>query len=210
MRYALLVLLALITPAFGQTNVLMNYRDSTGNVTQATANTPFPITGQTNDTTYSSGDVNIANTGAGDVLCIAGSATKTVYVKRFRVSGTATSAIITTASVIKRSALGSGGTPVTETLVPNDSANPASTATVTGYTVSPTSGAAVGTMRTRKVAVGVQGATATSSESLFDFADYYDQPLVLRGVAQNACINTGAAGSGGSWAVDVEWTEETP
>lgn len=182
--------------------------DATGKYVPNSITNPPVINGNTAIPSYATADVNIANTGAGDIFCIAGSATKTVYVKRIRVSATATSAIVVNVSLIKRSTLDTGGTPVTETLVPLDSTNAAATATATGYTVSPTAGTAVGAVRARKIAIGVQGNTATTSEALFDFANYYDQPLILRGTAQNVCVNVGAAGTGASWAVDAEGTEE--
>jgi hypothetical protein len=169
---------------------------------------PLTITGDTNTPTYAAANQSIANTGAGDLFCIAGSGTKTIYIKRLRVSATATSAIVVAVSLIKRSTLDTGGTSANETEVPLDSTNAAPTATVVSYTVSPTAGTAVGAVRSRKIAVGVQGNTATTSEALFDFANYFDQPLVLRGTTQNACVNGTAAGSGGSWAIDAEWTEQ--
>lgn len=206
--WVLSLLLSLpLSAAHGQQAVLPYYTSGPSHVA-VTPGSPMPVTGATNVPSYAAGNVGIANTGAGDILCIAGSATKTIYVKRIRVSGIATAAIVVDTSVIKRSTLGTGGTSATETAVPLDSNNAAATATVKSYSVSPTAGTAVGTVRARHQAIGVQGNTATTAESLFDFAEYYDQPLTLRGAAQNACINVGAAGAGGSWAADVEWTEQ--
>lgn len=206
--WALCALLSLpFTAAYGQQAVLPYYTSGASHVA-VTPGSPMPVTGVTNVPSYAAGNVGIANTGAGDILCIAGSASKTIYVKRVRVSGIATAAIVVDTSVIKRSTLGTGGTSTTETAVPLDSSNAVATATVKSYSVSPTAGTAVGTVRARHQALGVQGNTANTTESLFDFANYYDQPLTLRGTTQNLCVNVGAAGAGGSWATDVEWTEQ--
>lgn len=213
MNRILLILIAILfcSPAFSQNQgAPVSVQCVTGGSppnTNCNPSQPFIISGTTNIPTYSAADAGIANTGAGDILCISGSATKTVYVKRFRASAVATSAIVVDTSIIKRSSAATGGTPVAETATPHDSRNAAATAVVTGYTVSPTPGTAVGATRARHLAIGVQGNTSQSDESLFDFFGHYDQPIVLRGTSQFACLNVGAAGSGGSWAADVEWTE---
>lgn len=169
---------------------------------------PFPVTGESTIPTYSASNGDIANTGAGDIYTITGSDTKTVKVKGVRISATATSAAVVNASIILRSSAASGGTSSTLTVVKHDQDNPAATAVVRSYTVSPTPGTAIGTIRSRKVAVGTQGNSATISEALFQFSVYWDQPIVLRGSGQSLCVNVSAAGSGASWCVDHEHTEE--
>ena len=175
-------------------------------VTPALAQVP-QVSIATNIPTYGAGDVNIANIGAGDIFCIYGSATKTIAISRVHITATATSAIVVNEAVIKRSSVASGGTPVAETAVPLDSNNIAATATVTGYTVSPTPGTTVGTVVAHKLAIGVQGNTAAASEAAHDFGYLSDQPIILHGVAQGLCVNSSAAGAGASWAVNIRWTE---
>ncbi len=162
----------------------------------------------TNIPSYAAGSTAVANTGAGNLLCIYGSATKTIYVNVAHATAIATAAIEVPVSIIKYSTAPSGGTGSALTNVPLDSNNAAATATVTAYTVSPTPGTAVGTVGAHIVAVGVQGNTASNTEALWEYGIRADQALVLRGTTQGACINVGAAGAGGSWAVYFKWTEQ--
>ncbi len=189
----LALLLLLLAPAGAQAQTF-------GPVPQVSTTTNIP--------TYAAGDANIANTGAGDILCISGSSTKTIFISEIHTTATATAAITINVSVIKRSSAASGGTPVSETVVPLDSNNAAGTATVTGYTVSPTPGTAVGTVEAHKLAIGVQGNTASFSEADMLWGNMSNQALVLRGTSQFACVNVTAAGAGASFAVHVEWTEQ--
>lgn len=208
-RIVLSLLLLWAGPVLAQQGVKIQVPTGQGNSYQTTApTTPLPITGVTNIPTYAAANASIANTGAGDVFCIQGSSVKTVKVKRFRVSAIANSAIVVDTILYKRSAIDTGGTPLTETAVPLDSLNAAASALVKSYSASPLTGTTVGPIRARHIAAGTQGNTATVTEALYDFASYYDQPLVLRGATQAACVNVGALGTGGNWAIDVEWTEE--
>ena len=203
-----LVLLALLAPgcAWAQQTHLCYGTPPTCTIVSPT--TPLPVTGNSNIPTYGAGSTNIANTGAGDVYCIGGSTTKIVRIKGIRVSATASTAAVVSASVVLRSSADSGGTSSALTVVKSDQNNPDATATVTAYSVSPTPGTAIGTIRVRKIAVGTQGNSATISESLFQFTPYWDQPIVLRGTSQFACVNVSAAGTGASWAIDHEHTEQ--
>lgn len=162
----------------------------------------------TNIPSYAAADAAIANTGAGNILCLYGSATKTIYINVIHATASATSATEANASVIKYSTAQSGGTPVAETVVPLDSSNAAGTAVATAYSVSPTPGTAVGTVGVHKIAIGVQGNTANTTEALWEYGIRSDQALVLRGTSQGACINVSAAGSGGVWAAYMKWTEQ--
>jgi hypothetical protein len=167
-------------------------------------NTPFPITGVNNVPTYS-GSIAFANSGVGDLYCVYGSATKTVKVKGIRVSGVNGSTSTTSMAVIKRSTLGSGGGLTAITVTPSDSLNPASTASAIYFTSAPTPGTTVGNIRNRYITLPV-ATSGPVSEGLFQFSVYYDQPVVLRGIAEGVCVN--AASAGASWAIDAEWTEE--
>lgn len=158
--------------------------------------------------TYAAAIVNQANSSAGDLMCVSGSATKTVWVKKFRVSAVASAAVVADISVVKRSTADTGGTPTSLTLVPLDSAEAAATAAVTTYATAPTAGTLVGAIRAQALPV----ATSTSPNlapvpTLFDFATYHDQPVVLHGTAENVCLLVSAT-AGGQWHLDVEWTEQ--
>jgi hypothetical protein len=207
MRYALLVLLALTTPAFAQTAVLPHFRDTDLSAPEISPTAPFPMTGNTNIPTYSGG-AQIANTGAGDILCIRGSATKTVRVKAVRISAIASAAIAVDVLLYRRSSAASGGTAVAAALTPSDSLNAAATATLTTYTVSPTPGTTVGVVRAAKLAVGTTGNSNTIGDEIFHFTGYWDQPQVLRGTSQFLCVNVSALGTGASINVGTELTEQ--
>lgn len=169
---------------------------------------PLPVTGNNTVASYSAAIVALANTGAGNLYCITGSATKTVKIKGIRVSAVATAAIVGDVSIVLRSAANTGGTSTAPTVVKMDQTNAAPTATVAAYTVAPTPGAAIGTIRSRKMAVSTAGNAATSSEGLFQFSVYWDQPLTLRGTSELACVVVSAFGAGASFDVDHEHTEE--
>lgn len=182
--------------------------DGAGQTFAVSTKNPMPVSGNTNVPTYSASNENIQNTGAGDVYIINGSDTKIIRIKGIRVSATANSAAVVTVSLVIRSSAASGGTSSQLTVVRSDQLNPAPTAVVRSYSVSPTPGSAIGAVRSRKIAVGTQGNSATISESLFQFSPYWDQPITLRGASQSLCVNVSAAGAGASWAIDHEHTEE--
>jgi len=166
------------------------------------------ITGNNTVPSYSSAIVNQAFTVAGDIYCIIGSATKTVKIKGIRVSATATAAIVGDVSIILRSTLDTGGGLASVPVVKMDQNNPAPSATVNSFTSAPTPGTSLGTVRARKLAGSTQGNSASMSEGLFQFSVYWDQPIVLRGTTQAACVNVSAFGGGAVFDIDHEHTEE--
>lgn len=149
-----------------------------------------------------------AGTANQDVWRMSGSATKTIYIKKIRVAATATAVQGNRIALIKRSAANTGGTAVNNTLVPYDSTDVAATASVVHYTAAPTSGAAVGQVRTASYLIP----TATSiynSEMIFEFVENEGNPLVLRGTAEGLGIVFGVApGAGNLISISVEWDEE--
>jgi hypothetical protein len=172
-------------------------------------NTPLPVTGSSNVSTYSA-SAAFSNTtvGSGDLYCIYGSATKTVKVKGARITGVASGASTTASlSLVRRSTADTGGTPTVLTNVSSDSNNPAGTATVTQYGGAnlPTAGTTVGNVRSRYISLPLPTVVGVS-EGLFQFTPYWDQPQVLRGVNQGLCVNASANST--SWAIDMEWSEE--
>lgn len=168
---------------------------------------PLVVTGNSNIPTYSAA-ATFNNSAAGDLYCVAGSATKVVKIKGVRVSAVATSAIVVDVSLILRSSASTGGGAASVALVAMDQLNAAATGSVTRFTSAPTPGTAIGAIRSRKIAASTQGNSATTSEGLFQFSVYWDQPVTLRGTSQFLCVNTTAVGGGGSWDIDHEQTEE--
>jgi hypothetical protein len=143
-----------------------------------------------------------------DIFRISGSATKTIYIKKIRISATANATQGNNLAIIKRSAVNTGGTSVASTLIPLDSNSVASTASALHYTAAPTSGTAVGPVRATKFLIP----TTTSlynPEVVFEFNENAGNLLVLNGTAQGLGIilNT-APGAGNNFLINIEWDEE--
>ena len=144
---------------------------------------------------------------------IIGSATKTVRIKRISVSGMTLTAVgYFTINVEKLSTASTAGTSTTLTATPLDSANNAATAVVKAYTVAPTKGALVGTIRSFRTLwqATVAAAAGTTDKYDFSFGDVSGSGgVVLRGVAQELALTFPVVlASAGTLAVDIEWTEE--
>jgi hypothetical protein len=123
-------------------------------------------------------------TGAGDLFCVYGSATRLVKIKAIRVSGVKTTAEAPLFHVIKRSTAATGGTSTAPTATPLDTTQTltAATATVAAY---------------------------TALDFLWVPPNLYSD-VRLRGVAQGVCLNAPAAFTtdGPTLAVEVTWTEQ--
>jgi hypothetical protein len=164
--------------------------------------------------TYSASATNfVPAASATDVFTITGSATKTIKIIDFGFSSTTTagSGIALGISFIKRSTANTGGTSVVATNVPYDSNNAAATAVVRHYTANPTLGTSVGTVRTRRIIVPAAGSngSGTAGGSEEEFGSRPGQPIILRGVTQQFCINlNGTSITGPVSAAFVEWIEE--
>lgn len=143
-----------------------------------------------------------------DLFTISGSASKIIRVTRLALTASQTTAAQRDVLLIKRSAANTGGTSSTATGVAMDSTNSAATAVVRAYTANPTAlGAAVGTIRSRKVFIA--GTAANSDEMIQDFGIRGTQAVVLRSAAESLCVNlNGVTSNGNSFDLSVEWTEE--
>jgi hypothetical protein len=148
-----------------------------------------------------------------DIFTIQGSASKLVTVTEMSCSGTvATAAASPDLSFIKRSTANLTGTSTSPTGVPNDSNSAAATAVVKAYTVNPgTLGTAVGTIRSAKLPLPlVTGGTMSILRVQFGDSPF-EQPVILRGVAQTLAIGGGGVALGGANQVsldcNVTWTE---
>ena len=159
-------------------------------------------------TTYSAAIVGLVPAAScTDFYTIKGSASKTVRVTRLEVSGNATGAAAADLQLIVRSTADTGGTSTTPTAVPHDSASAAATAVVNAYTANPTTGTTVGTVRAQKLTL--PAAPGAPVPIIWDFSIRNEQALVLRGVAQQLCLNLNAGTyAGNSFDVSLAWTEE--
>lgn len=145
---------------------------------------------------------------ATDIFTITGSASKTVKITQIQVAATGNNNNVDL-DLIKRSTANTGGTSTSRTAVPHDSTDAAATATVLAYTVNPTLGTPVGTVRATNFAT----ASAISPQAdrvVFDFGASISKPIVLRGTSQVLAVNlNGNTIAAPAVDISVEWTEET-
>lgn len=147
-------------------------------------------------------------TAATDIFTISGSATKTIRIVRVEFSLIST-AVMVDLQFIKRSSADTAGTTVTTNLTtsPHDSNNAAATAAFAAYTANPTLGAIVGALCTTKYLA--QAATVVPTVFVKEFGTRPSQQPVLRGTAQQFCINLGGAALASQSAdIAIEFTEE--
>ena len=159
---------------------------------------------------------------ATDLICISGSATKTIRLQRIRLSGTAGTLISVPVTVLRRASLDSGGTAASTTANPANtiqSMDPtsypvsAATATVISYTANPTINDTSPTY-IDSASITLTG-TATSTvivPATFDFGVYIEDLIAaptLRGTAQQICVNLNSTSiSTGLINGTIVWTEE--
>jgi hypothetical protein len=147
---------------------------------------------------------------AGDIAVLPGSASTTIRVTRVEVSiSTSGTSAIEAVQLVKRSAADTGGTSAAMTAVPHDSAFAAASAAPLSYTVAPSLGAAVGAIRGVQFNDSSNTALPGANTWLWTFGgDRPSSTIVLRGVAQELCINLGGAVATQTAVVSFEWTEE--
>lgn len=145
---------------------------------------------------------------------IEGSASKTITVKRIRVSGLSLTAVAYLAiNVTKFSTAAAGGTATSAPMVPLDSNSAAATAAfVKYYTAVPTAGTIVGAVASwRSLAQATVAAAAGNTwDHVFEFGDMPETYGVrLRGTTQGLGLTWPVApASTVTLAADIEWTEE--
>lgn len=151
---------------------------------------------------------------ATDVACITGSATKTIRVQRVRVSGTAGTLVTLPVLLTKHSVANTGGTAASTTALPTpsslDSTNSAATATTTAYVANPTINASATQVDAIVTSFNTTSALVNGTSAEFDYSGQrYAQAPVLRGVAQQLCVNLGGISvSSGLLAIAFYWTEQ--
>lgn len=169
---------------------------------------PMPTAANINSRMYGAATTTFSRATAGDLLCITGSASKTVKVKQFAVGAVSNSMTSTDLSIILRSTLDTGGTPTTLTNTAFNSTNAASASVVTVYATAPTAGTTIGTVDAHKyTAVVTNTDKLRATTDMFNFGAVYDQQLTLNGATQAACLAVSAV-SNGSWNASVRWSEE--
>lgn len=148
---------------------------------------------------------------ATDIACITGSATKVVRVQQVKVNGTGT-AITIPIVLLKRASADTGGTAATGGALPVpyalDSNNVAASATTIAYTANPTLvDATPGVIDIQWLPLAAT-TTSTAGNTTFTYWDRnYMQAVILRGIAQQLCVNLNATSPTASLAVSFKWTE---
>lgn len=163
--------------------------------------------------TYHAVGVAIAvGTAPTDVSCITGSATKVIRLKKVRLSGTAGTAINISVYLTKHVAANTGGTAATGTALPTaypmDSTNPTVSATLTAYTANPTIADAASTVINSATLFLPVTSTATGQNAVvFDWGSggIAVQGPILRGIAQQVCVNLNGVTAPSSGLLNVQW-----
>ena len=211
MKRALVSLLALglgFGPALAQVNTVSQLGLTTGYLAKNTYTAAFI------------GLVPAASTT--DLLCISGSATKTIRLQRIRLSGTAGTLISVPVTVLRRASLDSGGTAASTTANPANtiqSMDPstypvsAATATVISYTANPTINDTSPTyIDSASLTLPTTAAGTVIFPATFDFGVYIEDLIAaptLRGTAQQICVNLNSTSpSSGLINGTIVWTEE--
>ena len=159
---------------------------------------------------------------ATDFFCIggpSGTATKNIHIRRWQVSGVATTLVTTPVLLIRRPTADTG-TAATVTYVSlvhgYNVSNPTNTATVVGYNSTggnPTVVAGVN-YGAREITLPVSGTSAMpSDQQIWRFGtpvDSYEQGLdITKGQTVQYCLNlNGATIAGGALYGEIEWTED--
>ncbi len=169
-------------------------------------------------TTYAATSVALVPVAAGatDFLCIAGSATKTIRLQEIRVAGTATTIVSVPLLLMKHATLDTGSASAVGTQIPVpyalDSANAAASATTRAWiTANPTiTDSTPGIIASANLQLNLPA--AVSSNVLFDWKHRnFDQAPILRGTAQEICLNLNTtAVVAGLLYTSVTWTESSP
>lgn len=170
-------------------------------------------------TTFSAAFVGLVPpASATDTICIAGSATKTIKIVRFELSGTAGTLVTLPVTLLKRVTADTGGTAATTTANPantigkRDVNSGAATATLISYTAVPTiNDTSPVYWRSSSLTLNVTGTTAAPAQVIdfyFHNSDLATQPT-LRGAAEQACLNFNSVSvSLGVLNGSITWTEE--
>lgn len=175
--------------------------------------------------TYSSAFFGLVPVSAGtDVVCITGSASRTVKVQRITIWGTAATAVQTLPlNLVRRASADTGGTAATTTANPgvvtqisrrDPNTSSAATAVLTSYTANPTIVDAAPTyIDSQLLTMPIVTSAVSALPADFNFARDIENllaPPTLYGVAQQICVNINGATitNAAAWNGSIVWTEE--
>lgn len=205
----------LVAPAFAQTNTF-NGGCAGANGINSVPRSGVSCPSDSIAPTYMATSIGLVPaSSATDIACITGNATTIVRLQQIRISGSAGTLVSLPVVITKHASANTGGTAALTTALPVpyklDSQNPAALATTTAYTANPTiADAAPGLIdsgiATFNVTTVAGGAPVTFSWT----TRAYNEAPVLRGVAQQICVNlNGVTVTSGLLAVSFLWTEQT-
>lgn len=154
-----------------------------------------------------------------DLVCIAGSATKTIRVAQIKLSGSAATTLSLPATVLRRAAVNTGGTAASTTANPantvskRDTSSPTHTATLISYTANPTINDTSPTyIDSVQLAISLTTMATVSIPAVFEWRDdqaSLQQQPTLRGIAQQICVNFNSTSlATGLVTGSITWTEE--
>ena len=190
----------------------------------AAAQNTVPQVGVTSDylgrTTYSAVWIGLAPAASTtDLICIAGSSTKTVKVQQIKLSGSAGTTLSLPVTVLRRASLDTAGTAATTTANPantigkRNTNSPTATATLISYTANPTINDTSPTyIDSAQLAISLTTMATVSIPVLFDWAkdiENFLQPPTLTAATQQLCVNFNATSlASGLITGSITWTEE--
>ncbi len=168
--------------------------------------------------TYSAGFIGLVPAAATtDLVCLAGSATKTIKITRIKISGSGT-AISVPVTVLRRTSADTGGTAASTTANPanniskRDTTNPTATAVPIAYTANPTIVDSTPTyIDSQNMGVVATTVGAVNPPTDFDFGEGTSnlrQVPTLRGVAEQICLNLNGTSATALLSGTITWTEE--
>lgn len=154
-----------------------------------------------------------------DLVCIAGSATKTIKLQSITLSGSAGTTLSLPATVLRRAAVNTAGTAASTTANPantvskRDTNSATHSAVLISYTANPTITDTSPTyIDSAQLAISLTTMATVSIPVRFDWAKDNEnllQPPTLRGAAQQICVNfNGTSLASGLITGSITWTEE--
>lgn len=201
------LLLGLIAPAAAQVNTVPQVGVTSAYVPKATYSAVFIGLAPAASTT--------------DLLCIAGSSSKTIRVQSIRMSGSAGTTLSLPVTVLRRASLDTGGTAATTTANPantiskRDTTQAAATATLISYTANPTVNDSSPTyIDSAQLAVSLTTMATVGNIVTFDWSrdntNLLLAPTIRNGqTTQQICVNLNATSlSSGLLTGSITWTEE--
>jgi len=152
-----------------------------------------------------------------DLVCLAGSASKTIRLQNIKMSGSGT-AISIPVTVLKRVTADTAGTAASTTANPantiskRDSANPTAVAVPIAYTANPTINDTSPTyIDSQQFGVVATTVGVISPQIVFDFSkdlENFQQLPAIKGAAEQICVNLNATSATALLTGSLTWTEE--